>query len=579
MSPVERHAAKSYFRADYILVATTICVCALVAFLLLALATENNLHRQTLRTIFEARGARDAALALTQSLASADAARRAALVGGDRAAQVTYGEAKRQAREQTAILDGVGATDAQVREAAMRARRLTEQYLAELDSVTADQLRSSHIDPTAATRTDLIAAVDGLRELVNSRNDAAREREDRVRLYIDAIAAVLAIVAFIAPVLAILAVRRERESWRRVNAMAEEARAQAAQADLAKSRFLAVASHDMRQPLHALSLYISALQRRVETDEARDILTKMDRATQSLVGMFAKLLDLARVQAGVVKPEIGPVQLQDVLDRVMAEQPERAVACAPTDAIVSTDAVLLERLLGNLVSNALKHGGSKARIETTALGDDIQITVADDGPGIAIEDQQRIFEEFVRLEGRTEGLGLGLAIVKRISVLLDSPLSVQSSPGAGARFGVRLKRAPHAAAHAPASPESNALTGQAVLVIDDDEFAREAAVRTFTDLGADVRAGAREADAEQLLRDGFAPRLILMDLRIDSDIAGIAIAHRLQARLTPPPRVIVVTGDTGPETLAMLRQSGFAWLIKPVSPRDLRQAAAEQLNA
>lgn len=579
MNSATRHTASSYFRADYILVATTVCVCVLVTFLLIALAGENNLHRHTLQTIFEARGVRDSSLSLTQALAGADAARRAALIGDDRDAQLRYGEAKAEARAEAAAMDRIGAGVPEVAAAVANVHRLTEQFLAELDSVTGAQLRANQIDPTAATRGQLTNAVDSLRELVNRRNDAAREAEDRARAYIDAIAALLAIVAFLAPAMAILAVRRERKLWREANQLAEQASAEAAASNMAKSRFLAAASHDMRQPLHALSLYISALERRVVGEEARDILAKMDRATQSLVGMFAKLLDLARIQAAGVRVDISPVRLQDVVERIVAEQPERAVEWTPSDAVISTDPVLFDRLLGNLVANALKHGGGHARIEIAEAGEMVEIAVADDGPGIAQEDQERIFEEFTRLTRHSDGLGLGLSIVRRVANLLDLDLKLRSAPGEGARFSVRVPRAVGAAAPETALANVNAMRGQQVLVIDDDQMAREAAARAFADLGAEVRTGANAADAATITSGGFTPRLVIMDLRIDNEIAGVDIARRLRQVLAPPPAVIIVTGDTGPETLAILKLSGFVWLIKPVDSADLREAALTLISS
>src|SRR5690606_25881104 len=137
------------------------------------------------------------------------------------------------------------------------------------------------------------------------------------------------------------------------------------------------------------------------------------------------------VQAGVVQPEIDDVRVQDVIDRIIAEHPGGKISAAPTPMIVHSDPALLERILANLVANALKHGGGKARIETRALATFAEIDVVDDGPGIPLEDQNRIFEEFVRLDGRAgaEGLGLGLAIVKRISDLLNVPIRLVSAPG------------------------------------------------------------------------------------------------------------------------------------------------------
>jgi CheY-like chemotaxis protein len=118
-----------------------------------------------------------------------------------------------------------------------------------------------------------------------------------------------------------------------------------------------------------------------------------------------------------------------------------------------------------------------------------------------------------------------------------------------------------------------------VLVIDDEPLAREAIAGVLHDLGAVVRCGANEAEGEAILAEGFAPKLLLMDLRIDGALVGVEIARRFRARLDPAPRVIVVTGDTGPETLTLLRNSGFAWLIKPVIPQALSEIAAEQLTA
>lgn len=580
MNAAERLRAQSYFRADYILVATTLLVCLLVGLLLLALARESAMHRQTLSTIYEARAARDATLALTQALADADAARRAVLIAGDTDARVIYGLAQIDARTHVHTLHRIGEqTSPEVAAAAASLHTLSERYLAELDRVTATQLRSARTDPTAATRVAINEAADAMREQVNRRNDTARGREDAIRQRIDLIAAVLALVAFLAPVLAILAVQRERRLWRKSNELAEAAREQAIEADLAKSRFLAVASHDMRQPLHALSLYISALERRVETPEARDILTKMDRATQSLVGMFSKLLDLARVQAGAVKLEIAATPLQDVIDRIAAEHPESAVSFAHSAAIVKTDAVLLERLLGNLVVNALKHGGGKARIEVSEHADTIDVSVADDGPGIPPEDQERVFGEFVRLGRKSDGLGLGLSIVRRIADLLEAPLELQSQPGRGTRFTVSLPRAFAGDKKTRDARDGNGVAGKPVLVVDDDATALDAMCRVLADLGADVRCAAREADAQTFLDAGFAPRLIIMDLRIDGELAGVDIARRLRQHLSYAPPVIIVTGDTAPETLAVLQLSGFVWLIKPVNPGDIEEAATALLSS
>jgi len=352
-------------------------------------------------------------------------------------------------------------------------------------------------------------------------------------------------------------------------------------AELAKSRFLAVASHDMRQPLHALTLYLAALARRVDNEEARDILAKMERATESMITMFGTLLDLARIQAGVVNPEIAPFALQDVFECIAAEHTQGELDVQPTTITLYSDAALIERALRNLVTNAIKHGGGKARLSAQAVGDRAEIVVADNGPGIAKEDQARIFEDFVRIErrGASGGLGLGLSIVKGISAALDVPVEVESEPGRGARFILRPRLSAVAAASERANDDVASLNGAPALVVDDDATAREAVAAALADMGAEVRTAGSEAEAEAHLAEGFAPRLLVMDLRIDNELRGIDIARRLCARLAKPPRVVVVTADTAADTLAMLRNSRFAWLIKPVNPRDLSRMAAVQLAA
>ncbi len=415
-----------------------------------------------------------------------------------------------------------------------------------------------------------------LHEGILLRSEAVDENEAAARRRTDTLASALALLSLIVAALSALALSRERAQWRLATEAAEDARAKAAASDLAKTRFLAVASHDMRQPLHALTLYLSALERRVETEEARDIVAKMDRATQSMVGMFSTLLDLARIQAGVVEPEITVVPLQETFDRVVAQYPESTVEAAPTPVGVQTDPTLLDRILQNLVSNALKHGGGKVRIRVIERDESADIIVEDEGPGIAPEDHERIFDEFVRLEGRADGLGLGLAIVKRIADLLDMPVRIESSPGAGARFIVTAERATAPEARPTAPPESGALVGVKVLVVDDEALAREAVSGALRDIGANVQSAANEAEAGALLAD-FKPALLIMDLRVEGRLQGIDIARRLAHATDPAPKTIVVTGDTAADTLALLRASGLSWLIKPVDREQLIRTVTREL--
>ncbi|HVK81083.1 MAG TPA: ATP-binding protein, partial [Verrucomicrobiae bacterium] len=459
----------------------------------------------------------------------------------NRALLEDYDRAKHEARTRAGNATQLATGDAEISARLTSLENLIDRRLNILDAeIAARPGAAAQQRPEQDVYTQFRHESDALQVQLNGRIDIARMAEDRAHQRLDMVTILLGILSLVASGLAIFALRREREQWRLAQAATEAARAKAQESDLAKTRFLAVASHDMRQPLHALTLYLSALERRVEGTEARDILQKMDRATQSMVGMFSMLLDLARVQAGVVQPEMDDVPLQDVFDRINAEHPGGKVDVTPTQIIVHTDPALLERVIANLVANALKHGGGKAHIETRVLATFAEIDIVDDGPGIPLEDQDRIFEEFVRLDGRAgaEGLGLGLAIVKRIADLLNMPIRLVSAPGRGARFILRL---PLVAAtsnlieRAPAA--SVTLRGAPVIVIDDDALAREAIAGALRDIGANVRAGANEAELGALLEEGDKPELLVMDLRIDGRLDGVNIAHRACARLNPPPRV------------------------------------------
>jgi signal transduction histidine kinase len=208
------------------------------------------------------------------------------------------------------------------------------------------------------------------------------------------------------------------------------------ESDSARARFLTAVSHDMRQPLQALLLYLNALDRRVKDDEARGILDKADRAAQSLAGMFDALVLLTRLEDGKVAPDSASVALQNVFESVQ----DAGVTAEATSLRVRTDAALLQTILRQVVSNALRHGGGAARLSAEERNGGVEIAVADSGPGIAAEDQQRVFEDFVRLDGaRADGLGLGLAIARRLAALLDHQIEVRSAPGRGATFIIRAK--------------------------------------------------------------------------------------------------------------------------------------------
>jgi signal transduction histidine kinase len=581
-------------RADRLVLVAAIMLVACTAALAVGLLLLARMQEQAAQAGAVTRAMRASTFSLLQAALDAETGQRGYLLTNDTRFLEPFDRGAANASVHVTNLRELAAGDSELRALADRAEGESIHAISLLtESITlrrGGRLSSAQVHAVALQSKDsmdaLRATAGELLGNIERRADAIREQNATTRLWLYWVGAILAALSLLAAALAAWGMRFERKSWRqslavmvRANYEAENARQKAAASDLAKTRFLAAASHDMRQPLHALTLYLSALQRRVEGEEARAILTKMERATQSMVGMFSTLLDLARIQADVVTPELSAFALQDVLDRVIGEHPGDDITgpSPPTTLEVRSDPVLLERLLRNLISNALRHGGGAATITIERKGGVAEIAVTDDGPGIALEDQERMFEEFVRLDGRggAEGLGLGLAIVKRIADLLHADLEVRSAPGEGASFTVRLPIEYSPPAPAAAVPDATRIVaGTPILVMDDEPLALEAVTGTLRDLGALVRACADEAEVQAALDEGFKPRLLVMDLRIHGELAGVDIANRARARLEPKPRVIMVTGDTAPQTLSALRASGHAWLIKPVSPDDLAAAVA-----
>jgi signal transduction histidine kinase len=206
------------------------------------------------------------------------------------------------------------------------------------------------------------------------------------------------------------------------------------------SRFLTAIGHDMRQPLHALLLYLSALDRRVHDPDARDVLGKADRAAQSLAGMIESLIQLARLDAGKVEADIEKVSLQSLFDDLVTHAPETKADA--TALYVHSDPALLETIMHQLIANAATHGGGASHISAVETHGAVEIHVRDSGPGIAADDQERIFKEFVRLDGASQGgLGVGLAVASKLAGILKHDLEVKSVPGEGATFIVRAPRA------------------------------------------------------------------------------------------------------------------------------------------
>jgi signal transduction histidine kinase len=584
-------------RADLIMASTATMLAVFAVLFVIGFVILNRTQEQTIAQVTVTREAGVAANGLMQASIDAESGQRSYLLTDDEVFLATYERSKANAAAELHNLH----TIAQRAPAILPDLAKTEDDVgvafAAIDHTLA--LHEHRTLPRVQLRDELVRSKTTMDQARNSANallrhveriiDAARSRNASGRVGIYVLGGLLGLLTILAIAICFWALRAERRAWSAALAASQEAktaaeisRAKAAASDLAKTRFLAVASHDMRQPLHALTLYLSALSRRVDGAEAKDIVAKMDRAANSLVGMFASLLDLARIQADVIRPEIEEFPLQEIIDRVVAEYPDATVIgpVPPTPLMVRSDPVLLERLLRNLVSNAIRHGGGAATISVSPTGQRARIAISDSGPGIDEDDHERIFAEFERLEARggVEGLGLGLAIVKRIAELLDLRLELHSARGAGATFSVEpaLARGVKSIPHSPA--RERRFDGVRISILDDDPLALEAVAGVLRDTGASVRTFETAAALESAVREKPGPDLLVMDLRLDGQLRGVDVANRIRAELTPPPAVIIITGDTAADTLGFLRSSGYSWLIKPVDRAALTTAIANLLQ-
>ena len=376
------------------------------------------------------------------------------------------------------------------------------------------------------------------------------------------------------------------------------ARDEAERANVAKSRFLAVASHDVRQPMHALGLLLAALSRRIVDPELRSIVSVMEESLAAMSELFNALLDVSKLDAGVIVPEVVDLPLAPLLARMAndygppAREKGLELRIVPCSAAVRSDAVLLDRIVRNLVSNAIVHTRTgRVVVGCRRRGDSLRIEVHDTGPGIPADQLGAIFQEFRQLgnpgRDRRQGLGLGLAIVERLARLLGHRIDVASVPGRGSTFAVEAPRSTAAAlpqAPAPAADAGAAdLAGARVLVLDDDAAVLAATDRLLRDWGCIVYAAASAGAAlEQLARADGPLDLMIADRRLAEGEAGERVLARIRAGAqhagTQPAAGLIVTGETASDVLRALEDTGFKVLNKPVRPARLRALMAALLR-
>ena len=365
-----------------------------------------------------------------------------------------------------------------------------------------------------------------------------------------------------------------------------EQKARAEQATLAKSRFFAAASHDLRQPLHAQGLFVEELQLRNRDAKSEAILTNLKRSQESMQELFNSLLDVSRLDTSVVKPNYERFSIQVLLHELMLDfaslalQKGLVLRVAHTNAIVHSDPTILKRIVGNFMSNAIRYTRQgKVLVGCRRRGDRLRIEVWDTGVGIPAQDQERIFEEFQQLHNperdRRKGLGLGLAIVRRLATLLQCPIALRSQLNKGSMFSVTVPFVGTTSAEmlrpSMIVDQTPALAGHTILVIDDEpEILRGMQ-------GLLERWGCRVLIAESITQAAahvhaaqFDLSVIIADYRLRDHKTGIDAIGSVRSLVSRDVPAVLITGDTAPERLKDAQASGYHILYKPVPPARLR---------
>jgi two-component system CheB/CheR fusion protein len=371
-----------------------------------------------------------------------------------------------------------------------------------------------------------------------------------------------------------------------IAAALEDSQRDSDRANLAKTRFLAAASHDLRQPLQTLTLLTGLLSKTVDSGPAQQLLAKLDDTARAMTGILNTLLDINQIDAGIIKAEMGSFPVGELLSRLgqefayIAESRRLRLRVVPCGLHIFTDPRILEQMLRNLIANALKYttrGG--VLLGCRRQGETLRIEVWDTGMGIPAPELQLIFEEYHQIDNkareRSRGLGLGLAIVQRLAGLLKHPIKVRSVHGRGSAFGIEVMICPPPAVAAPVAqvpPPVVAVHGR-ILVIEDDPDIRQLLNMFLTEEGHVVATARDGQSAIGLVQSGaIEPDIILADYNLPNGANGLQIVAKLREILKRPLSVIIVTGDISTETMRAIASSDCLQINKPMPLNDLNRS-------
>jgi two-component system CheB/CheR fusion protein len=379
----------------------------------------------------------------------------------------------------------------------------------------------------------------------------------------------------------------------RAKEVVEAAKRQAEQANLGKSRFLAAASHDLRQPLQTISLLQGLLAKQIKDEGALKLVARIDETLSAMAGMLNTLLDINQLEAGIVRAETVVFPINDLIEQLRAEFAYHAQAqglgwrVVSSSLAVHSDPRLLEQILRNLLSNAMKYTAhGRVLLGCRRRGDMLRIEVWDTGPGIPEGQLQRIFEEFHQLDNpareRSRGLGLGLAIVERLTELLGHGIDVRSRPGRGSVFAVEVPLGRNEPARRPWYREPQAEEGTrrsgTILVVDDEPTIREMLELLLDGEGYRTVTAADGRQALELVAGrALQPDLIIVDYNLPNDANGLQVIAGLQNLLHHEIPAIILTGDISTDAFREIARQGYTHLNKPVKAQELTRFVQQLL--
>jgi signal transduction histidine kinase/ActR/RegA family two-component response regulator len=360
-------------------------------------------------------------------------------------------------------------------------------------------------------------------------------------------------------------------------------------ANAEKSRFLAAASHDLRQPATAIAFFSDAMERKLAGTSAYEDARRTKQAARALGQALESMLDISRLDAGAVTAQITPVPLQRVLQKINQTYTGQASAkglqlrVRSSPLWVRSDEQHLDRMLGNVVSNAIKYteeGG--VLVLARRRGGQVVIDTVDTGIGIPAPHLDKVFDEFYQVDNpgrdRSQGLGIGLAIVKRLASLLAHAVEIRSRPGHGTRFRITAPRAEPGRELPPMMATADRMTAvgplpRQVLVLDDEVDIVDGLTSLLAGHGVTVWGATRVEQALDALsaaeRAGTPIEVFVCDVRLGNGVDGLTLVESLSLQGAPMPRIVLMTGDTSPQDVRRLHDSGYPVLPKPVATPQL----------